>query len=136
MGTLFPNKTRIPNAYTIVDNSEHLLADGWGIKVGSSTPSPLEFGQYSNIREFTIVFSREVRKLRQSYTEDDTAVKALLEDINTVQKDFYNVDEIGIGGDITNIELGPTSSINDIYGERSNFKDVEVSFLFQITEDL
>lgn len=131
---LFPNKRRIPNALVIEENPEQLLRDGYGLKVDAEAPAESEFCNFSRNRIFTILLSKEVIKTDIQTTQMDTASKALLEDVYTLQKDFMNPDQITIEESIEQIEMAGTSAITPFVGDRENFISVEVSFQIQITD--
>lgn len=136
MATLFPNKTRIPNAYNLPNNNELFLRDGWGLRMDSGSQQSSEFCNFRLERGFTIVFTREVLKTDSQTTNEDTAVKALLEDVYTVQKDFLNVDQFGAAASIDFVLIGSSSAVTEFMGEAERFKSIEASFLINITEDL
>ena len=137
LDALFPSGsgyTRIPNAYSLADNNDNLLIKGFGFKTGLATPQTAEFNNWSQEREFNVVFTREVPRMAGSFSEFDTFVKELLEDVYTVQLDFYNVDQIGIEGTIERIELGSVSQVDFIDAGKSNYISMEATFLFDVRE--
>lgn len=127
--------TRIINPYDLEDNPEHLLRQGYGLKVGSQSPLELEFKSKYVQQSYSIVLTREVLKLEADITDTDTQVKALMEDVNTGQLEFYNNNQIGIEASIEDIELGPVSAVEYFTGN-TNFVSMEYEIILTIREDL
>ena len=136
LGNLYPDKTRLTNAYDLDDNVDPLLRDGYGLKVGTGTPVDSEFKNFSVDRSFSVVLTREVVRTEDNSTAVDSDVKALLEDVVTGQKDFYNVDQIDIPNSIEKIDLGPISAVEYFKNDRSNFISMEYELIIQVTENL
>ena len=90
LGTLLPSKTRIPNGYDITENNIHYFRDGYGLKLGSAAPLESEYCNFRLENEFTVVLTKEVYKTDSQTSQTDTAVKALREEVVTLQKDFLN----------------------------------------------
>lgn len=136
MATLFPNKTRIKNPYSMSDNMAQFLYDGWGMKIGSAIPEEFEFSKLKVDRTFTIVLSRELITLDTDTDPLDTVSKAFLEDIYSVQNLFFAYDELGIEASIMRVELGDASEIQQVVVEKQSILYMEVSFIFNVIEDL
>lgn len=133
---LFPEKTKIPNPYDLTQNAENFLRDGYGITINGSSPEQGEFKNYEYGVLFSVVFAREVLKTNENTSVIETATKALFEDVHLARKDFYNVDQLGIDDNIQRIDLGASSGVEFILGDRFNFITVEVSFTAYIEEVL
>jgi len=133
---LFPTKTRIRNAIIVTDNPVTFLRDGWGLRVDDQSLTPSEFCKFETIRVFTLVLTREIVRTDSQYTQIDEANKLLLEDVYTAQKDFYNIDRLGIPHDISRIELAGTSGVAEVTSGKNNFKSIEVYFNVHIRETL
>lgn len=136
LAALIPTSTRIPNAYDLESNIEGFLRKGYGLKVGSSNPIELEFKDYSNQRIFNVVLTREVLRTDEDTSSTDAAVLELLEEVNTIQKDFSNSDQLGVGINIEQIEMGNVSAINYFLTDHENFVSIEADFLFTYTENI
>lgn len=135
LGTLYPAKTRIPNAIDLEDNIEGLVRNGYGLKIDGSNVVPHEFCNVSNEYNFVVVLTHEVIRTDSQHEQMDTAMKSLFEDAHTVEKDFYNVDKIGLS-DIEKIDLGGVGTPESFIIKRKKFLAVDVSFLIQIRETL
>lgn len=136
LATLLSGKTRIPNTYAIEENPMQYLEDSWGLRIDPENPAASEFCRFSRLRTFTVILCREVFADEFDTTNNDTAVKALLEDVYTLQKDFMNPDQIGIESNIEKIDMGGTGPIVSLIGSNKNFIFIEVYFNIQITDNI
>ena len=81
LSELYPDKQRIPNAYSLTDNNDNLLRDAFGLKVGGADFEEFEFCNFVVNRTFSVVLTREMFRLDSSTGEfDDRSVK-MLEDV-------------------------------------------------------
>ena len=136
LATLFPNKTVIPNAYDLEQNPSPLLRDGYGLKIGSSTKEDGEFCDYLYTQEYIVVLTKEILRTDEDDTQINVNGLAILEDVHTIRKDFYNVDQVGAEANIRMVELGSTTDLNFNPRDGFNFASMEASFLFTIEETL
>ena len=134
LGVLYPNKTRIPNPYNIEDNNDNFLIDGFGLIVDSSAVQPHEFCNFNVERTFTVILTREMIATDSDETKYDSVAKLLLEDVYTLQKDFYNVNQLASEASIEQISLGPSSGVSEIFSGKINHLSIETSFLIQVRE--
>lgn len=133
---LFPDKTRVPNSDSLDDNMAQYTRDGWGLRVDAQDFVESEFKDIETGRVFTVILTREIIKTDSQTSQVDTARKAILEDVLTVQKDFFNDDRLGIPESLARVEITGTSSIQELRSGKSNFLFVEVYFNMHIREDL
>lgn len=133
LGTIFPNKLRIPNAYTIIRNPVQFLRDAYGLRVDAAVEAKRDFCNFSRIRDFTVILSREVLKTDVQTDQMDTAVKAMLEDVYTLQKNFLDGEQIGAATDIDIINVGAFTGIEEFIFEKTNFINTEVAFSIQVS---
>lgn len=133
LGALFPTKTRIPNPYSLAENNDQFLVNGYGLKVGGAELEPFEFSNFVVGREFTIVFTKEVIRVNSSYAEYDTISLSLLESVYDVQKLFFNYNELGIEASIQKVDIVGSSSIEAV-SDKNNFYFIECTFNFSIKE--
>ena len=136
VGALFPNKTRIPNTLTLEENPDQLMRDGYGLRADDETPVELSFCTFSRNRVFTIRLTKEVVTTDMQTTQMDTAIKALLEEVVLLQKDFMNPDQIEVETSIEIIRMAGTSAVSAFSGDRENFILIDVSFEIQITDNI
>lgn len=132
----FSSKTEIPNPYSLVDNNSNLLKDGWGLAVGSATADFNEFCKFFEEREFSIILTRQVFSLANCADQPVTAAKSLLEDMILIKKDLLNIDQLGIPTSIARINLGSSSGIESVNGDKFNYFTISTSFLITISEDI
>lgn len=135
LAEIYPNKRRLLNAYDLDDNPKHILTDGYGLRVGSSSPELTEFHVKNKVQIISLVLTREILKVNGDITPTDLAVKAILEDVNTFELKFYNVNQLEIEPSIENIELGTTGEIN-YFKQETNFISIESEINFSISEIL
>jgi len=132
--TLFPNKTRIPNTYSITDNSDLFMRDGYGLRVDGSSFSESEFCNFSRLREFTVTLTRELLRDESDYLPYDVTVKLILEDVYTLQKNFLNANQLGQEASIEKIDFSNTSAIEEFKTDQNNFLSMDVTFPLQVTD--
>lgn len=137
MASTFPDRTRIPNAYSLQDNDHMFLRSGYGIKVGSSSQSTEydEFCSRNTDQEIAIVFTEDVLRLDSDEKPVDDFSLVLLEAVNTVQDLFFSYNELDIQVNIAKIDIAGTTPIEPILGNDGNkFLSIETSFLILIKE--
>lgn len=135
--TLFPTKTRIQNPYSLTDNMSPYLVNGWGVKVGGSSPSELvEYCSRIVDRTFTFVLTRELIRLDNETPGIDTMTLAFIEDINSLEGLMADLTELDIPEQIAAIRPVETSGIQQMNQDKFNFLTVEASFIFTIRENL
>jgi hypothetical protein len=136
LGELFPDKTRIPNAYALIENNKHFLSDGYGLKIGSAEFQEFEFCNFVVNRTITVVFTREMFRVDSELEPTDTIVKELMENVVETQSLFYSYNELGIEAKILKVDIGSVSGIETFYGEKQNFLTMSCDFSFQIQEEI
>lgn len=136
LGELFPNKSRVPNTYSLVDNNRQFLSDGFGLKVGSAEFSEFEFCNFVVNRTFTVIFTREMYRVDSDADATDAIVKELLESVYDTQSLFYSYNELGIEESILKVDIGSVSGIETFYNEKQNFLTMSCDFQFQIREEI
>jgi hypothetical protein len=136
LGTLFSGKTRIPNAYSLVDNNFQFLRDGWGLKIGTSSPAESEFKSFNRSHTFSVVLSREVIRTDSDADPIDVVTKAILEDVYTLERRFMDYDQLSIEADIEIIEQGNNSGIEFFIGDDFSFASIEADFNINIRENI
>ena len=136
LAALYPNKTRIPYAYSLGDNNARFLIDGYGLIIGSSNFEPYEFCNFMNIREVTVVLTKEVFRTDSDPVVIDSITKALLENVYDVQKLFYSYNELGIPNDIAKVDIGAVSGVEEVISGKQSFLSMTATFQFYILESL
>jgi hypothetical protein len=136
LAELFPTKTRIPNAYSLVDNNKQFLTDGYGLRIGSAEFNEFEFCNFVVNRTFTIVLTREMFRIDSDTEATDAIVKELLESVYSVQSLLYSYNELGIEESILKVDIGSVSGIETFYNEKQNFLSMTCDFQIQIKESL
>jgi hypothetical protein len=129
-------KTRIPNPETLEDNPRHLLVNGWGLVYSGAVRVPSEFKNLVMQHTFTIVLTREVVKTDSRTSRLDTINKALLEDSHTIRKDLFDVDKFSLQTEVRLNDLGQSSLIDFVIGDKLLFRTVSIEILLDVPEVL
>jgi len=134
LGTIFSTKKRIPNAYSLADNPTLFLRDSYGLRVDAATPVNRDFTSFSRFRNFSVILTREIIQTEIETTRTDTAVKAMLDDLYTLQKNFLSGDQFGSAANIDIVNVGAFSGIDYVYSEKGNFIVSEVAFSIMVSD--
>lgn len=135
IAAIFPEKTRVNDPYTLTDNPEHLLRDGYGLRKGDTQPADVDLCQFSDLHGFEVALSREVVRAESQDTPLDDEVKGLLEDAFELRERLFRTDELGIPVDITQVSLGSVSAVSQFVTGKGKFISVTVAFNVQVTEN-
>lgn len=133
LGTLYSSKNRIPNPYSLEDNSIHFLKDSYGLRMGSQGFFKAEMCYLSEQYNFIVVLCREVIRQDHDLTSFDTAVKNLKEDTFTLREFFYDIDNMN--SNIDKIDLGTTDPVSFFIAGKTNFIYTETIIQTVIRED-
>ena len=131
--SLLSGKERIPNPYSLEDNSYPFMRDSWGLKLGGHTLVRNEYYKLSQSYNFIVVLCREVLRTDHNAVAFDTVAKNLSEDIFTVREFFYDVDNMN--STIDQINLGATDAISSFVAGKNNFLFIESVIGTVIRED-
>jgi hypothetical protein len=133
LDTVLTGKTRIPNPYSLENNPMTFMRDSYGLRVDGAEATQRDFNVFSRFRNFTVVLSREILTTEVQTTPTDTAVKAMLEDIYTLQKEFLGGDQFGSATNIDIVNAGGFSGIEFFNFEKGNFISSEVTFSIMVS---
>lgn len=79
--------SRLPNAYDLANNPEHLLASGYALIVGSGlNTEELLSSKLTITREFRLILTRRLFALPTDATKKGTSEKIILEDLIAVAR--------------------------------------------------
>lgn len=132
---LYPNSTRLPNAYDLEKNADAFKFDGYGIKIGPATNAQTTLSNIVGInREFSVIFvtnviAREADIESRSYQE-----KILMENIFTLINDI-ETDET-LNGAASDTQYVSDSGVNFVTGGRFNYVYTEVKLACRYFEIL
>jgi hypothetical protein len=132
LGTLFSSKQRIPNPYSLEDNSYPFLRDSWGLRLGSHNLVRSEFCKIYQSYNFVIVLCREIIRTDHNAVTYDTVAKNLMEDAFTLREFFYDIDNMN--ETIDQINLGSTDPIGTFFSGKNNFLFIETTIQTIISE--
>ena len=136
LAQLFPNKTRIPYPYFLERNNARFMTDGFGMIIGSANFEQLETCGFVVNRSISIVFTRSMFRLESKTSELDEIIEGLLEDVYTVQKNFYNQSQLDISEKIARVDITDVSAPEEVNSEKESFLSMTASFNFWIFEQL
>jgi hypothetical protein len=136
LAALYPEKTRIPYPYSLVDNNARFLSDGFGVTIGPSSFEQFEFCDFMTVRDVSVTVTKEVFRTDSDYAIIDDITKSLLEDIYKVQKLFYSYNELNVPNDIAKVDLGAVSAVEEVVSGKQSFLSMSATFNFFIIEKL
>lgn len=136
LATLFSSKTRIFDAYSLTDNPEHILRDGYGLAYLGNEGLSGEFNSQVDSHTFEIPLTREVVHTEDQVDRFDTQAKGIIEDAYSVRFMLSEYDKLGIPTSIDQIVLGSTTGITRVNVGQSKFITLSISFTVQVTEAL
>lgn len=131
--TIFPDKCRIPNVYSLEDNAVQFLRNSWGLRVDEAAPTTRDFTSFSRVRNFTIVLTHEVLRTCSQTSKIDNVVKSLLESVNTLQLSFLSGDQFGSSKNLDIVNVGSFTGFNYFFFDKSNFLTTEIAFAVQVS---
>lgn len=135
LATLFPTKTRIPNAYSLPDNPYQFLKNGYGLKYLGSERIDFEICSRREKASFSVVFTVEFFKLDTKQTSFDDPTTTILEDAESFKVEFYKTDMIS-NSNIINVNVGSTSGLANLEADKYNFLSIEVNFEIDYFEEI
>lgn len=137
LAELFPSKDRIPYAYAIAEKNNHrFLNDGYAFIIGDAVFEESDFCSFLVARNIDIAFTRSLYRLDSSVEEIDSIVKGMLEDVYTVQKSFYNYNELDISEKIARVRINSVSAPEEIVEDSSRYLQMTAGFTFDVYEKL
>lgn len=130
---LYPNKSKIPNPYSLPDNIDKFLIDGFGIKIDNGDPVESEFCVFSIGQQVSIVLTRElVATDSDTKVHDDINLK-LLEDVYKLRKMMSSPDRLDVSS-ISIVNLGGNSGVTEVIAGKRKYLSIEVAFILEIEE--
>ena len=134
---LFPNKTVIPYPYSLADNPNQFLIDGYGIKVGGGSNSDLSSDYSSAINHtISIVLTREVYGFTGVSSTLVTETKAIYDDMYLLKNDLLDLSRVSPMFQGETVEYESDGGIEDITGDQQRFISLEVVFTFDLTQEI
>lgn len=131
---LFPGKTYIPNPYSLEDNIDRFLLNGVGLRVDEESDVNSQFNFFTSSHAFTVIFTRELKRLESDVDPVHEVVKLLKEDVFSLKKEFYDSGNITLPADIDLINFGATSGVTTFLVGNNSFLSIESTLLVVIRE--
>lgn len=133
--TILPNHVRLTNPYSLDQNSEQFLDQGWGLGFGSdSNSNRLQSCQLSLTQSFIVPITRKYFATEFGVENKATMEKNLMEDRFLLIKDLEKDTTLN-GGDI-NVRYIGSSGIQTVFSGRDVFLSIVLQFDVEIFEDL
>lgn len=126
MGTLFPQHTRLPNPYSLDQNPEPYLAEGFGILLGSGSENRVAQSSVGIKRRISVVQTRSFIAVDSDPTVKEATEKLLIEDQMTLLKDLEQ--DLTLGGVVLNIAYASDGGIQSVYSNQKQFLKIETQF--------
>jgi hypothetical protein len=134
---LFPDKTRISNPYSIEENKNLFLRDGWGLTVRDASESGFQTnGDFNKTQTFGIVFTKEVIRTESDTDDFDTQIKLLFEDHKTLENTMLNCAQLGIPDSVGIINFSSNTGVQFVFVGDNNFIFSETQYTIDIIEAL
>lgn len=135
LATLFSDKGELESPDNLIDNVDQVLTNGFGVIVGPAVPQDFDYADFLEDRDFTIVFTEEVRAIPGDKSPLLTIKKNMIEDQVTLKKDFLSSDQIGVSSSVQRIELVSATGVDFIPG-KENILTTSVTFAVGISETI
>ena len=133
--TVFPAKTRLPNAYSLPDNADQFVKNGYGLKYNGSDRIDFEFCKRRESANFSVVLTNQFFHLETKETAFDDPTKTILEDAETFKAEFYKVQNLG-DSNIISVDVTTTSGLANLTGDKYNFLTIEINFKVDYFESI
>lgn len=135
LASLFPSKTVIPNPFSLEDNNQNLLKDGYGYFYGPAGLPDFDLGIHIQgySRDFNIVMTKNVYRTDISPEPFVTTQLALLEDQNTLVNSFADIRNLD--QNVVSIEFVSDSGVEFIFADKNNYLALTTTFAVSYRED-
>ena len=133
----FSAKTEIPNPYNLAQNNATFLREGYGVKIGQSTPqSSTDKPQYIVLTEFEIVLTERVASTSSNASPLIDVSKKIKKDIEIIENDFTATPlststRFSSADKITYVNVVSSTGIGNL--DVDKFNHITTSIIFGIT---
>lgn len=138
--TGFSTKTEILNPYSLEDNPETFLEDGWGLLVQSGSRSgkdfPVEVFSVSTERGIGVVLSRIVFDIDGQGGNVNETGKSLLADAKTIRDNFLNDSKFGVLKNGEEIAYLGDSGLEFTLTGKVRIISTQINFTFETVENI
>jgi hypothetical protein len=132
---LLPSHVRLSNPYTLEQNNEQKLRQGWGLAVLGGVNTERSVSCISSVaRSVEIKITRKVYALEQDQSKKADADKALLEDLQLIVDDLEKNYTLTTGKFIA--KYISDSGIVPIFVEKDNFLSLVISVTVEYQRNL
>ena len=136
--TNYPDHNKLTNPYSIEENNEQALRQGYGLAVGPSQNTQRFTGcKMSIAREFRVIFTRQVYALEQDIDAKQEADKQLMEDQRLLIKEIEKDPQLDVGSNgLTKFVFTEDTGIEYVHPEKQSFIKLETIFIMEYIENL
>ena len=128
IATLLPNHQRLINPYIVESNDDGLLAQGWGLRIGTLRNRREETCFMRVTRQLSVVITRELVSVDHDRETFETLEKQLTEDMAIIAKDSeFNVT-LGSSANVENFEFISDGGIDVVSMNKTDFYLIEGIF--------
>lgn len=124
---------RFPDAYSLEENPDAMMRQGWGLKLGAGVPNQFISGIMAIDRTFTVVICREVMKTELDSDGAGAVDLQLLEDARALVADFETNVTLNTG--LGNCSFQGDSGIIPVQSDML-FRAIELSFTVKVIEQI
>ncbi len=135
--TGFTTKTELGDAYDVGANTLGSLINGWAVRIGDSGRGEAEYsGNIASLQRFSVILTREVVATDGDPVPMVTAIKAIKDDILTLQRSFLMNDNMGLQSTVEMIDYESTDRIQTGRADDYRWIHTAVNFNAAIRESL
>jgi len=136
LSTLLPSHVELTNPYSVEQNTEGALNQGYGVILGPGSNSKRLVGcKLSVVRSFNLVLTRKFYAQELNITGKETTAKDLFEDQKLVIADTEKNPTIGSSA-IAKIEYESDNGLEFVLTEADNYLKLETVFKVEYFETL
>lgn len=130
--TGFTDKKEIPNPYSLEDNQSQFLRNGWGVRIGPTTPTEEtdRLPDYVEATDYEIVLSRQVVRTESNADKVPAVSQQLLDDFSLLENAF-TPDVFSIAEGVSKININSITGIENVTAGKYNH--VTAGITFEIT---
>ena len=135
LSTIFPEKKRIYNPYSLTDNPQHNLRDSYGLLKTTTDRVDAEFKGFTDSHGFKVVLTKEVVRMESQTDQVDDVHRELIEDAFELRERIYRYDKLGLTSEVVNTEIGSVSGVEQFYNEKAKFVSISIDFNILVNEN-
>ena len=133
--TLVTGRTELPNPYSLLNNPNLYLNNGWGLTVGEGVEAEIDTLCHDfETRAFTISLVNHLATLNNTHDLMANASKLLLEDIRLLKNKFIDFDQLEIHESIEKISFESSSGIEFLINNEVSYLIASITIAIDYSE--